>query len=207
MQATVHWQNPDLIKIKPDEHKPLIEVVNSLFSRRPFAVEFLVGYTSLGGFRMIEDAVRAHVSGNNFFSIITGLDYGAKHEQVFRALAKFGSEFPDKVKARIFKHANNPSSTFHPKIFTFRYKAGTTVLFGSSNLTKGGLAENHEVLTELKFGLERGDMRDLKEFERMWQYYWDKSAPISTGNNSRRNDAGRQLPHHRNGGKNGGAFR
>lgn len=40
--------------------------------------------------------------------------------------------------------SNDRDRTFHPKIYSFREGAGSTVFVGSANLTFGGLAENYE---------------------------------------------------------------
>jgi len=40
--------------------------------------------------------------------------------------------------------SNDRERTFHPKIYSFREGAGSTVFVGSANLTFGGLAENYE---------------------------------------------------------------
>lgn len=53
---------------------------------------------------------------------------------------------------RVFIFHNNGSSTFHPKLFCFRYTNKADLYVGSGNFTAGGLFTNHEAGLALSLG-------------------------------------------------------
>jgi HKD family nuclease len=188
MRATIHCQIPEEIRNKPADNKAIVDVVRSLFSDNPFSVDILVGYASVSGFEAILDPLKAHVQNGNSFRIVVGCDYGSKHEQVFRLMQKVKFDYPDKIGLKVFTHAGNPSETFHDKLYIFRFQAEVVVLVGSSNLTKGGLLENHELLVSLRYNVsDKRDKRQLEDFERIFKYYWDRAVSLSPNGHNTRN--------------------
>ncbi|MFH0817399.1 MAG: phospholipase D-like domain-containing protein [Candidatus Micrarchaeota archaeon] len=172
MQATIIWQNPELAVKRPGENGTVFGAMDALFKRQPFGVDFIVGYTSPQGLGLIREPIKAHVERGNFFRLITGFDYGRGKDKVKAELETLQSGFGDNFALSFFEHPENRGNTFHPKLYAFHFKNEVIILCGSSNLTEGGLSQNHELMVSLKLNPSRQqDAVHLKEFEQILQFY------------------------------------
>lgn len=66
---------------------------------------------------------------------------------------------------RVFIFHNNGSSTFHPKLFCFRYDNKADLYVGSGNFTAGGLFTNHEAGLAISLGNSEADAGLLKQID------------------------------------------
>lgn len=66
---------------------------------------------------------------------------------------------------RAFIFHNNGSSTFHPKLFCFRYNNKADLYVGSGNFTEGGLFTNHEAGLALSLGDTEADTALLAQID------------------------------------------
>lgn len=66
---------------------------------------------------------------------------------------------------RVFIFHNNGSSTFHPKLFCFRYDEKADLYVGSGNFTAGGLFTNHEAGLALSLGKSEAEAGLLAQID------------------------------------------
>lgn len=102
--------------------------------------------------------------GANTFAEGEGSDYEA-----IEALLKQLSDFPG-VKLYLY---NEPTRTFHPKLYLFANATEAKLIIGSSNWTQGGLQRNVEVNVVLHLDLKDTEQRATYEKTReIYQTYW-----------------------------------
>ena len=102
--------------------------------------------------------------GANTFAEGEGSDFEA-----IESLLKELSECPS-VKLYLY---NEPTRTFHPKLYLFANANEAALIIGSSNWTKGGLQRNVEVNVVLR--LDLSDAEQKATYDRtveIYQTYW-----------------------------------
>ena len=102
--------------------------------------------------------------GANTFAEGEGSDYEA-----IEALLKDLSEYPH-VKLYLY---NEPTRTFHPKLYLFANADEAALIIGSSNWTQGGLQRNVEVNVVLRLDLKDKEQRaTYDKTVEVYQTYW-----------------------------------
>ncbi len=89
----------------------------------------------------------SNFSSTRPFELIVGVDLKGTTAE---GLTMLKDSLQQYGKASIFH--NNGSSTFHPKLFYFRYPGRADLYVGSGNFTAGGLFTNHEAGLVLSLG-------------------------------------------------------
>lgn len=106
--------------------------------------------------------------GANTFAEGEGSDYDA-----IETLLKELSGFPN-VKLYLY---NEPTRTFHPKLYLFANAGEAVLIVGSSNWTRGGLQRNVEVNVVLR--LDLSDPEQKSTYERtlqIYRTYWKETS-------------------------------
>ena len=102
--------------------------------------------------------------GANTFAEGDGSDYEA-----IEALLKELSDCPN-VKLYLY---NEPTRTFHPKLYLFANANEAALIIGSSNWTQGGLQRNVEVNVVLRLDLKDAEqMATYEKTREIYQTYW-----------------------------------
>ena len=111
--------------------------------------------------------------GANVFSDTEGSDYEAI-ETLLEALDRYPT-------ARIYLF-QDPSRTFHPKVYVFNNVSGALLIIGSSNWSDGGFIRNVEVNPIIRLNFDNRPEADL--FERlasMFDRYWTETRAREEG--------------------------
>jgi HKD family nuclease len=130
----------------PDQ--PIIEEIRAAAERHQGgAGKIAVAWAREEGVLWLLDAISGKISD---LQVIVGINEGGTTvEALLRLLPEVS------FLGVFYKH---PRQTFHPKVYLFESEApiGTTLIVGSSNLTRGGLITNFEVSLIIE-GRETGD--------------------------------------------------
>lgn len=120
-------------------------------------VTIVVAWAKRSGIRLIEDSARQFISRGGQLRAVVGISEGGATRQgleMIFALATASYVFHDR------------QATFHPKIYLSQKLATAQVWLGSNNLTRGGVAANHEAALKLDLDLaDRDDNALLIEIE------------------------------------------
>ncbi|MBI3416720.1 MAG: hypothetical protein HY043_15620 [Verrucomicrobia bacterium] len=108
--------------------------------------------------------------GGNTFADGEGSDYEA-----IEALLKELSGYPS-VKLYLY---NEPTRTFHPKLYLFANASEAALIIGSSNWTQGGLQRNVEVNVVLR--LDLNDAEQKATYDRTVEFYQTYWRELSNG--------------------------
>jgi HKD family nuclease len=139
MDAKFLRQDP----LKSPSH--LHEVVNKHFANSELrSARLAIAYVSWGGLSLIADSVEAFLGRSGKLSSIFGVDNGVTTPD---ALC-YGYYLQGKFEGQCQSFGlswNYCDSVFHPKLMEFEFATERIMIVGSSNLTNGGMAANHEL--------------------------------------------------------------
>jgi len=113
-------------------------------------ISIAVAFLENSGVVAIRQSIEELKENKPSVSIITGLDFGITSPQALQELLNLD------IRCNII-HGEN----FHPKLYIFeRRNNETTVIIGSSNLSKGGLSTNYEANIILNGSVSESPIRD-----------------------------------------------
>lgn len=133
-----------------------------------FAFASRAGVDSLLG----DPEIRSFLNDSTM-SLMIGLDAVTNRETLQR-LRELEAEHAD-LKVRVFWNPTN--ALFHPKVALFEYEGGgRSLIVGSGNLTPGGLRQNFEAFSVLKFAAD--DPVDFSPWDRFLKKHAADIRPI-----------------------------
>jgi HKD family nuclease len=133
---------------------------------------FIVAFAKKSGVSRIQEAMQTFREGEGIIKGVVGIDSKGTTIQGLQLLLQL-------TDGLYIYHDENPSVTFHPKLYIFE-KVGekAKVCIGSSNLTSGGLFTNYEMGIELNFDLENiEDISLFGEIKEIFNNYTDIDNP------------------------------
>jgi HKD family nuclease len=111
--------------------------------RKWLTFEFAVAWVNERGVERIIEPTKRFLNGGGSVRATAGLDFGSTSYEGLNSLVALEEQGFD-ITTHVF-HDENPSCTFHPKVFLFSNKREACLIVGSNNLTGAGLASNVEV--------------------------------------------------------------
>lgn len=130
------------LRVIDNQTQPAGEALRAAI-RHASDVRIAVAFVSKDGVSILLDALRRAAERGACLEFVVGLDGHATEPQAVSALWELAEDYEtaslwgwDAIGAR---------ATFHPKLYIVRRGRQATCLIGSSNLTRGGLADNVEV--------------------------------------------------------------
>lgn len=132
------------IQILSNLNYPIGNIINQELQNAK-TVRIAVAFLKYSGIRVIEKSLKQCLKNNGTVEIIAGLDFKTTDPQSMYYLLQLQKEFSNlKFFCYGDKNENKTNIVFHPKIYLFQDKNGTTGIVGSANLTGGGLMTNFE---------------------------------------------------------------
>lgn len=153
----------------------LEEVIVELLSSAKGGGEFyaITAYAQASGIKKINSSVERLVKSGGLAQVVVGIDdRGTSSEALDMLIKTLGV-------GNVFVFHNPADATFHPKVYLIRNEVGKAIaVFGSSNLTAGGLANNFEANLAIELDLsQEGDMNLWMMFHKYFESIRD--APSS----------------------------
>ena len=132
-------------------------------------------YVTWGGLSLVSDALEEFLRRGKKLRTIFGTGNILTTPDALLYAHYLRTRFPKQQRARTFKWEFG-NSEFHPKYYEFRYSDRVVTLVGSSNLTGGGLAFNHE----LSFAVTAVNSESVRRScERWWKWLWTRSDEVT----------------------------
>lgn len=133
-----------------------------------------------GMFDDLLGSLRHFIERGGAVSITCGADVfrGKKRGTDLEAVKKLLEVCGDSPDAKVYLY-HEGWRTFHPKMYLFanREEESALLIVGSSNITEGGLFNNVEANTLVKFDLSKEDHRErLEQIESYFDNYWTEEA-------------------------------
>ncbi|MEM4554468.1 MAG: hypothetical protein QXT25_01295 [Candidatus Anstonellaceae archaeon] len=147
----------------------------------------LIGHASKAGIELIRPSLEEFLSYDSTVSFIIGLDYDKDMFKTVKKLWSLQNELqqkfsPNKFEISIFLSPNK-KEILHIKMHWLSAQNTNDerhyILFGSPNLSSGGLRKNAELAACLH--LSRKDKEQIVQFEKIWEKYKTSknSIPLS----------------------------
>ena len=114
-----------------------------LTSSNLVSVRASVAYVTWGGLSLIADELEAYLQSGNNLETLFGVMNNVTTPDALLYSVYLQQKFKSYKLARAFQ-SEYIDSEFHPKYFEFEYPDHSVRIIGSCNLTRGGLASNHE---------------------------------------------------------------
>ncbi|MCX7598390.1 MAG: phospholipase D-like domain-containing protein [Armatimonadetes bacterium] len=130
------------LRVIDNQTQPAGEALRTAI-RHASDVRIAVAFVSKEGVSILLDALRRAADRGACLEFIIGLDGQATEPEALSAL--WGLTEDCETASLWCWEALGPRATFHPKLYIVRRGRQATCLIGSSNLTRGGLADNIEV--------------------------------------------------------------
>lgn len=118
----------------------LISAMVNLF-KASNEIDIAVMFAKQNGFRLVEGYLIEALQKNSKVRILLGKDFLLTDVEVLRKLHRLSKNYSNLV-VRIYLSEKN--FAFHPKFYAFRSKKSTSLILGSSNISKGGFSKNIE---------------------------------------------------------------
>lgn len=133
------------ILIVDNENLKLIDVLHSSL-KNIAELKFSVAFLKSSGLDLIKPDLKNILKDKAQVEFLVGLDFRTTDPNSLFELKSFQKSYPS-LRFFCFSEPNRyPYHIFHPKLYLIRSKTGQfTSIVGSSNLTKGGLADNVEL--------------------------------------------------------------
>lgn len=132
-------------------------------------------YVTWGGLSLVSDALEEFLRRGKQLQTIFGTGNTLTTPDALLYAHYLKTRYPKHQRARTFKWEYG-NSEFHPKYYEFQYSDRVVVLVGSSNLTNGGMAFNHE----LSFAVTAVHSDSVgRSCERWWKWLWAKSNDVT----------------------------
>lgn len=121
-----------------------------------------MAYLLNSGVHLLEPELRHFLDKGHRLRVLAGGDFGLTEPEALRLLQEWGAQ------VRIYASAN--VAGFHPKSYRFHHPDGRiTFIVGSSNFSRGGLADNVELNLMLKLDQAHPVVQQaVSIFERLW---------------------------------------
>lgn len=123
-------------------------------------------FLKMSGLNLLFPAIKKHIKLNNPIHIIAGQNFALTEPEALRKLYDLFINYP---KTRIYlDKAESEQTIFHPKLFLFKKASEGTIISGSANITKGGLANNKEASLLVKTNTTSSSWKEtISYFEEM----------------------------------------
>jgi HKD family nuclease len=138
-------------------------------------MRFLSAFASGGGVGAIAPLLDVFLADGNTVEIIVGVDRQGTDRGALRHLNALSHAYPSQCRVSVF-NAPARNCIFHPKLYIFETPKHGSVVFGSSNLTAGGLASNFESL--IHFEDCDGKCAPAQHAEEIWKIFAEPSHPL-----------------------------
>jgi len=127
-----------------------------------------VAFAKMSEYQLIKESLGSFIQKKGRVTLLIGLDFHTTGPDVLRELLKF-SETKESFEMYCLSGNINQTATYHPKLYLFSHlHEKTTAIVGSSNLTRGGLADNVEINIEIKTDTSEPVITDLlDDFQQM----------------------------------------
>src|SRR4030095_796733 len=131
------------IILQPLDNENLGVLLKKIFNRE-FGVfnsfQAAVAFAKASGIRHLEHELKTFLLKGNLFKIVVGIDHKGTSKEALELLLGIASR-----KGEVWiNHSKEAYVTFHPKIYLFENAKQAILIFGSNNLTEGGLFTNDE---------------------------------------------------------------
>lgn len=147
--------------INSDEYSNHKEYLIKCFSKYKEAY-IAVAFLKLSGLIEIEEYICKFLNKGGKIVIIAGLNFALTEPKALKKLRKI---IDNSSRSNIFlSKAESSKDIFHPKLYLFKGAGKYCIITGSANLTRGGLIDNKEVSTVLKFSEEKQLWKNAKEY-------------------------------------------
>lgn len=104
----------------------------------------IVAFAKSSRWRLIEKAVAERVAKGLNATFVIGLDFYQSEPAVLRAILGLKAKAVGAGLA-LYIGRERRQHTLHPKVYWLKRSQGQTLIVGSANMTRGGLADNHEM--------------------------------------------------------------
>ena len=168
--AELIWQDP----YKAHSHL-YRKIRHHLSSPEILSFRLAAAYVNWGGLSLVSEALERFLEHGKTLRMIFGTGNSVTTPDALLYALYLRKRYPQFEDARAFQweYAN---SEFHPKYYEFTYPDRVVTLVGSSNLTNGGFAFNHE----LSVGITAANSASArKSCQRWWRGLWNKSQEVT----------------------------
>src|SRR4030066_2321118 len=138
------------IQILSNLNYPIGNIINQELQNAQSA-RIAIAFLKYSGIKVIEKSLDQCLKNNGSIEIIAGLDFKTTDPQSMHCLINLQKQ-EQNLKFYCYgdKNENRTDIVFHPKIYLFEKGRETTGIVGSTNLTRGGLFTNFEVIVVIK---------------------------------------------------------
>lgn len=152
------------ILIADNENLKLIDVLHSSF-KNVTELKFSVAFLKSSGLDLIKSDLKNILKNKAQVEFLVGLDFRITDPNSLFELKSFQKSY-NNLRFFCFSEPNRyPFHIFHPKLYLIRNKTGQfTAIVGSSNLTRGGLADNVELNIVFKGNGAESEILQLLNF-------------------------------------------
>jgi len=164
------WQDPEE---SPTHLYRLLE--DHLVSPDIVRCRVAAAYASWGGLSLVSHALEDFLQRGKKLQTIFGIGNTITTPDALLYALYLKTRYPKQQRARTFewKYGN---SEFHPKYYEFQYPDRLVAVIGSSNLTNGGLAMNHELSVAVTTPVATAISRSC---DAGWKSLWKRSKDVT----------------------------
>lgn len=124
----------------------------------------IVAFAKSSGWRLVEKAIVERVAAGLDATFVIGLDFYQSEPAVLRAILGLKTQAAAAGgTVTLYMGRERSRRTLHPKVYWLKGPRRQTLIVGSANMTKGGLADNHE-MSALLFGPAAAQERWLRKW-------------------------------------------
>ena len=132
-------------------------------------------YASWGGLSLVSHALEGFLQRGKMLQTVFGIGNTVTTPDALLYALYLKTRYPKQQRARTFEWRYG-NSEFHPKYYEFRYPDRLVTVIGSSNLTNGGLALNHELSVAVTAPLAAAICRSSDD---AWKRLWKRSRDVT----------------------------
>lgn len=151
------------------------QLVRHLSSPEIVECRVAAAYASWGGLSLVSQALEEFLQRGKRLQTVFGIGNSVTTPDALLYALYLRTRYPNLQRARTFEWEFG-NSEFHPKYYEFRYVDRVVTFVGSSNLTNGGLAFNHELSVAVTAPHSDPLSRSC---ERWWNRLWRKSRDLT----------------------------
>lgn len=129
--------------------------------------EFAVAWINRRGMQIIAEPARSFLAAGHAIRATVGLDFASTSLEGLDGLLQLEADGAD-ITTHVF-FDENPSCTFHPKVYLFRNGARARLIVGSNNMTGAGLRTNIEASLCLDCSLDDSTLVAAMEALSQWR--------------------------------------
>ena len=138
---------------------------------RPVRVILVSAFVALQTTIRLRDAIATLRAAGVPVRVVVGVDMGGTSREVLQEIGRWD------VDRRIVKH-RHPGHTFHPKIYLVEWADRAEIILGSSNLTEGGMFNNYEASSRIRYALPN-DQPAYAAAQQQLQRFIDPQGPTA----------------------------